>query len=145
MPQSKNTDAHTGTDMDADTLTQRQTWAPRSRGVSKQAFFSLSAPVLGHPPSLWLLRLPAPAPRCRLRSRTRSRWRRPTTAFFWMFEVAAVFKCHRRSQNVCGRQGRGRVHGPSTLREGPSRQNECCEEARLQESAPCSRRARGHT
>ena len=53
---------------------------------------------------------------------------------------------------MAGRQGGGRLHGPSTLREGPPQQNEYCEEARLQEAhrvhnAPkdtCERQ-RGHT
>ena len=39
-----------------------------------------------------------------------------------------------RGTAVTSWQGGGRVHGPSTLREGLPRQNECCEEARLQEA-----------
>ena len=41
-----------------------------------------------------------------------------------------------------GRQDGGRLHGPSTLREGPPRQNECCEVARLQEAHRVTTRQR---
>ena len=41
-PVDADGDTDTDTDTDADTLTRQQTWEPRSRGVSKQAFFSHS-------------------------------------------------------------------------------------------------------
>ena len=55
-------DADAGTGADAGTLTRQQTWAPRSSGVSKQAFLLTLGPVLDtlcrHGCHVFLHRLP---------------------------------------------------------------------------------------